>query len=155
MNLIRNIQDECRRRVFVGRPVERLLEDIVVEGGHLSFVDFVTPLLGAQLFFLDLPHFSNLLRLCRARADFERSTLGVRRGIRGTSLEHYSVESDELLRSCSEGTEGETELGWSFRWNRTRMCRSPEGRWGAYEVTLTYELRNTQCSSYILNRLKE
>ena len=37
-----------------------------------------------------------MLRLCRARADFERSTLGVRRGIRGTSLEHYSVESDAL-----------------------------------------------------------
>ena len=53
-----------------------------------------------------------LLRLCRARADFERSTLGVRRGIRGTSLEHYSVESDELLRSCTEGTEGK-KRSWS------------------------------------------
>ena len=53
-----------------------------------------------------------LLRLCRARADFERSTLGVWRGMRGTSLEHYSVESDELLRSCTEGTEGK-KRSWS------------------------------------------
>ena len=39
--------------------------------------------------------------------------------------------------------------------SRTMWCRSPEGREGAYEVTLTYELRNTKCSSYVLNRLEE
>ena len=59
------------------------------------------------------------------------------------------------VTSCCSLARRERRARVELRQSRTKWCRSPEGREGAYEVTLTYELRNTECSSYVLNRLKE